>query len=95
MKMSINEANDNAAGSIIMGKSPSDVDLIGLSRSILMKSNEKQIKQKTRREDKSRNDEMQNADTSSTTPYNQEKNSSDTNIHKIVTKNDNSNSVTK
>jgi hypothetical protein len=52
MKMSQSEPPDEQLmGSIMMGKSPSDVDLIGLSRSILMKSTEKKHKSKTRKEE--------------------------------------------
>ncbi len=38
------EIDDNIMGSIVMGKSPYDVDLLGLSHSIHMRSTEKKNK---------------------------------------------------
>jgi len=72
MKASLRlDLNENITGSIIMGKTPSDIDIIGLSQSIHMKSVEKERRHKKHDSINIRSLEIQEVDeTQSTTPMN-------------------------
>lgn len=75
MKISHNkeQRDENLMQSIIMGKSPSDVDLIGLSKSILMRSCDRKSDSHSKRRNlgKEFDEDPDGQEISSNTPYNQ------------------------